>query len=161
MPQFDFANVFWPQLAWLVVFFSILYFGIVRLTLPKLGRVMTAREDQVTGDIGAAEAAKAEADRMANAHEASVVASQDGARAKLVAARASATASIEAKLALSKAALDARSDEAQAALDSARRDAVGKIEAVAADAAADIVEKLTGERPSGDAATVAARAALA
>ena len=161
MPQFDFSHVFWSQLAWLVVFFSILYFGIVRLTLPKLGRVMTAREDRVTGDIGAAEAAKDEADRMAIAHAASVVASQDVARAKLNAARASATASIEAKLAISKAALDARSDAAQAVLDTARRDAVGKIESVAADAAADIVEKLTGHRPGDDAAIFAARAALA
>ena len=161
MPQFDFAHVFWPQLIWLAVFFSILYFGIVRLTLPKLGRVMTAREDKVTGDIGAAEAAKVEADRMATAHEASVVAAQEVARTKLNAARASATASIEAKLALSKATLDARSDEAQAALDAARRNAFGQIEAVAADAAADIVEKLTGYRPGGDIATTAARAALA
>ncbi len=161
MPQFDFAHVFWPQVVWLAVFFSILYFGIVRLTLPKLGRVMSAREDKITGDIGAAESAKAEADRLLAAHEAGVIASQDAARVTLNAARDSANATIEAKLALSKAALDARSDEAQAALDAARRDAVGKIEALAADAAADIVEKLTGHRPDGEAASVAARAALA
>ena len=161
MPQFDFAHVFWPQVIWLAVFFAILYFGIVRLTLPKLGRVMTARESKVMGDIGAAEAAKAEADRLATAHHASVIASQEVARKTLNAARDSANATIEAKLALSKAALDARSDEAQAALDTARRDAVGKIEALAADAAADIVEKLTGYRPGGEAASAAARAALA
>lgn len=160
MPQFDFTHVFWPQLAWLAVFFTILYFGIVRLTLPKLGRVMTAREDQVSGDIATAEAAKAEADAMATAHAEGVAAAQDTARTKLNAARASATASIEAKLATSKAALDARSAEAQAALDTARAGALGQIEAVAADAASDIVEKLTGTRPQAEAASIAAHAAL-
>lgn len=161
MPQFDFAHVFWPQLAWLAVFFTILYFGVVRLTLPKLGRVMTAREDRVAGDIATAEAAKAQADRMAAAHAAGVAAAQDAARVKLNAARASSTAAIDAKLAESKAALDARTAEAQTALETARSAALGTIETVAADAASDIVEKLTGTRPETDTAAAAARMALA
>jgi F-type H+-transporting ATPase subunit b len=159
MPQFNFAN-FLPQMAWLALFFAILYFGVVRLTLPKLGRVMTAREDQVTGDLDTAEQAKAQADRMAVDYDAGVAAAQDAARAMLNGARSQATAALEAKLASSKAMLDARAAEAQAALDAARGKALGQIEQIAADAAADIVEKLTGTRPAeADSATVA-RAAL-
>jgi len=100
MPQFDLAN-FTPQLVWLALFFAILYFGVVSLTLPKLGRVMTAREDQVTGDIATAETAKAEADRMAADYDASVVAAQDSARAKLGVARATAVKTLEERLAAS------------------------------------------------------------
>ncbi len=62
------------------------------MTLPKLGRVMTAREDQVTGDLATAEAAKAEADRMAADYDQGVATAQDAARAELGEARSAATA---------------------------------------------------------------------
>ena len=161
MPQFDFHHVFWPQVAWLAVFFAILYFGVVRLTLPKLGRTMTAREDKVTGDIGAAETAKGEADRIAADYDEDIARSQDAARATLNEARAAATTAIEKKLAASNAKLSAHLADAQASLDVARSKAMGEIESVAASAAADIVEKLTGKRPADSAANSAARAALA
>ncbi len=64
MPQFDFANVFVPQFAWLALFFVVLYFGVVQRTLPKLGKVMGQREDQISGDIAAAQAAKTAADAI-------------------------------------------------------------------------------------------------
>lgn len=160
MPQFDLAN-FLPQMVWLAIFFVILYFGIVRLTLPKVGRVMQAREDQVAGDIATAEQAKGEADRMAADYDAGVATAQDAARAKLGEARAAAAAALEAKLKKSNDALAAKSAKAQAALDTARDAAFGQIESVAADAAADIVERLTGKRPATDAAAKAVRSALA
>jgi F-type H+-transporting ATPase subunit b len=161
MPQFDFTHVFWPQVVWLAVFFAVLYFGVVRLTLPKLGRTMAAREDKMTGDITIAETAKAEADRIAADYDAGVAAAQDAARGKLAAARLKATASIEKKLATTNEALAALGAEAQASLDAARARALVEIEAVAGDTAADIVEKLTGRRPDVNVANAAARAALA
>lgn len=160
MPQFELAN-FLPQLVWLTIFFAILYFGVVRLTLPKLGRVMTARDDRITADIAAAEAAKAEADRIAAEYDAGVAAAQDSARGRLTEARGAASSAIEAKLAASNAVLDTRAAAAQAALDTARSNALAEIENVAADAAADIVEKLTGARPAPAETAAATRAALA
>ena len=160
MPQFNLAN-FIPQLVWLAIFFAILYFGVIQMTLPKLGRVMTAREDQVTGDLSTAEAAKAEADRMAADYDLGVATAQDAARAKLGEARSAATAALEARLAASNAALNAQAAEAQAGLEAALGKALGQIESVAADAAADIVDKLTGKRPDAGAAASATRAALA
>jgi F-type H+-transporting ATPase subunit b len=160
MPQFQFAN-FLPQMVWLAIFFAILYFGVVRLTLPKVGKVMTAREDQVSGDLNAAERAKGEADRIQSDYDTGVAAAHDQARAAVTAAQASATKALEAKLAQSNAAIEARTSAAAADLDTARTAALGQIEGVAAEAAAAIVEKLTGTRPAEDAATAAARAALA
>lgn len=160
MPQFDFANVFVPQVVWLAFFFAILY-GVVLITLPKLGRVMQARDDQVTGDLDTAGRAKAEADRMQADYDAGVAAAQEAARARLIEARSKAAAALEGRLAQSNAELDARGKAAEAALETARSSAMGEIEAVAADVAADIVEKLTGTRPSADDANGAARAALA
>lgn len=159
MPQFQLAN-FLPQMVWLAIFFAILYFGIVRLTLPKVSRVMTAREDQISGDIATAQSAKSEADRMAADYDAGIAAAQDAARVQVTDARATATAAIEAKLKLSNDALHQQSATAQAGLDAALAKAFGEIESVAADAAADIVERLTGKRPADAAAAVAARGAL-
>lgn len=160
MPQFELVN-FAPQFVWMVIAFAILYFGIVRATLPKLGRTIDARDGKVKGDIAAARAAKAEADRMAADYDAGVASAQEQARARLEAVRRESAAALEAKLADSNAVLHARAAEADASLAAARQQAMARIEDVAADAAADIVEKLTGARPSADEAVVAARAALA
>ena len=160
MPQFELVN-FAPQFVWLVIAFSVLYFGIVKLTLPKLGRTVDARDRQIKDDIATAERAKAEADRMAATYEAGVANAQDDARARVEAARAKATDALERRLAESNAEIARRSAEAEGSLDHARRQAMSHIENVSADAAADIVEKLTGTRPAPEAANAAARTALA
>jgi F-type H+-transporting ATPase subunit b len=160
VPQFD-ATVFLPQMVWLAIFFAILYFGIVRLTLPKVGRVIAQRDAQVTGDLGVAETSKKEADRLRAEHDAGVARAQEAARARVAEAQAAAARSLEAKLAQSKAGVEARQAEADAALAKARGDALGQIERVAAEAAAEIVTKLTGTRPPESDAADAARAALA
>jgi len=160
MPQFEIAN-FIPQMFWLAIFFAILYFLVVRPTLPKLGRVMTERETRIGGDLDTAQHAKAEADRMAAEHEAGVADAHARARARVAEAQAAAAKSLEARLAASNAAIDARTAETQASIEAARASATGQIETVAADAAADIVQKLTGVRPDPGASATAARAALA
>lgn len=160
MPQFDFVHVSVPQLAWLAVFFAILYFAIVLPTLPKLGRVMEARENQVMSDIDTAAAAKAEADRIGADYDAGIASAHDEARRRIETARGAAAQSLETVLAKSKAALDARLAGAEASLASARGAALAEIETVAADAAADIVEKLTGRRPASADTAAATRAAL-
>jgi len=161
MPQFDFAHVVWPQLIWLAIFFAILYFGIVVPTLPKLGRVMDAREKQMTGDLALAEQAKMEADRLAADYDAGVATAQESARAQLLAARAAAAKKVEGRLADANRAIDAKMSAAEAALEASRASALAEIEAVAAEATAAIVEKLTGSRPADADAAQAARAALA
>lgn len=159
MPQFEIAN-FVPQLFWLAIFFAILYFAVVRPTLPKLGRVIDAREAQVIGDLDTAASAKAQADRMASDYDEGVAAAQGDARARVVAAQASAAKQLEAKLAESNAVIAVRTAAAEADIAAARQHAMAEIEGVAADAAGDIVEKLTGTRPDASQTATAARTAL-
>jgi len=160
MPQFNFAH-FIPQMAWLAFFFAVLYFVVVRATLPKLGRVMQAREDKVMGDLEVAHAAKAAADGVSAANQAALLKAQDEARAQVAAARATAQAAIVAQLADVDTGIHAKLEAAQAVLETARAKAAGEIEAIAADAAGAIVERLTGTRPADEQASAAARAALA
>ena len=112
------------QLFWLAIFFAILYFAVVRPTLPKLGRVMDARENQVTGDLDTAAKAKAEADRMQAEYDEGVATAQNNARARVAEAQASAARALEAKLNASNEAVHARTAAAEAGISEARRNAM-------------------------------------
>ena len=158
MPQFHFAENFLPQLAWLALFFAILYFGIVKLTLPKVARVVDQREATVTGDLAAAEAAKRSSDELAVRYTADMDAAHRSARATILDAQGRAQANIEHSLSAAGALLGERQQVADDALGEARRSALAEIDAVAQDAAADIVERLTGRRPASKVVTQAARA---
>ena len=117
MPQFH-LDTFVPQLFWLTIVFAVLYFGIVQMTLPKLGRTITARETQVAGDLSTAESAKGEADRLSAEHAAGLEKAHHNARSAIDAAKAKATANVEAALAAANRTL---ADKAAALQDAARR----------------------------------------
>lgn len=157
MPQFDFGHVFWPQIAWLAITFVVLYFGVVRLTLPKLGNVMDAREASIAGDLAAAKAAKDGADAVDEAYHAAMAKSREAARSAIAEAKTAAAKATEARL----AEAGVKSDAALAAAEDRIAKAVAKAEGTLADAAAEnaraIVAKLTGAEP----ALAAAKAAIA
>ena len=159
MPQFQFAQNLIPQLAWLAVFFTILYFGIVRLTLPKLGRVITAREGQVSGDLAAAEGAKLAADAALAQHQAALDAAHASSRANILEAQTRAAANLAQAMAATQSELAAKQVEADAALATRRSSALAEVEGAAQDVAADIVERLTGKRPASGVLSKAAIAA--
>lgn len=154
MPQFDFAHVFWPQLAWLALFFAVLYFGVVRLTLPKLGRVIGEREDRISGDLVAAKAAKAAADEVIELYQSELNASRDAARASIAAAKVGAAKASEVRLSAATAAAERQISEAEGRIASAVAAAEDALRNVAAESAQAIVARLTG----GKLAIAAARA---
>jgi F-type H+-transporting ATPase subunit b len=152
MPQFDFGHVFWPQIFWLAVAFVLLYFGVVRLTLPKLGKVMDAREASISGDLEAAKAAKESADTVNEAYNAEMNQSREAARSAIGEAKAKAAKSTETRLAKAGAKADAALAEAEARIAKAVAKAEGEIATAAAENAQAIVARLTGVEPKLDAA---------
>ncbi len=149
MPQFDLAN-FVPQLAWLTVFFLILYFGIIKATLPKIGRVVDERERTVGDDLSTAANAKTDADRIRADYEAAIAEAQAKAQQSVGEAKGEAGRSTEARLAELGRELEARIGEAQAGIVRAREGATAEIERIATEAAAEIVARLTGDKPAED-----------
>jgi F-type H+-transporting ATPase subunit b len=156
MPQFDLAN-FVPQLAWLTLFFTILYFGIVRLTLPKIGGLVDRREATVKSDIVGAESAKAESDRVRETYEAAIASAHSSAQATVGSAKAAAARATETRLAEANQSIEAHLAEAQASLDAARGGAMAEVERIAAEAAVEIVTLVSGRRPDEAAALAAVR----
>lgn len=156
MPQFE-PSVFLPQLVWLAAIFAVLYFFVVRPTLPKVGRVIDERETRVAGDLDAAEQAKGAADEIRTRYDEGMAEARKVAQAAVVAARDKAAQAAEVRMAAVSAALDARSDEAMNALASARAAAQATLATTAADLTADAVRRLSGL----DVATADVEAALA
>lgn len=161
MPQFDFANVFVPQLFWLAVFFLILYFGVVRTTLPKLGKVMDVRESTIAGDLASAREAKDRADALADEVRSESERHREAARSVIAAAKDEAAAASAKRLAAADATVDERLAAAQERIAEAREKARGLIHDLATEGAQAIVAKLTGSEPSRDAARAEVDAALA
>lgn len=161
MPQFDFTNVFWPQLFWLALFFIVLYFGIVRLTLPRLGKVMDERATKIDGDLEAARAAKESADELTERYRAELEKSRDEARGNIAAAKAEAAKASEARLAKAEADSAAKIDAAEARIADATAKAHESLRGVAIEGAQAIIAKLTNNQPSTDAVSGAVDAAMA
>lgn len=156
MPQFDTAN-FLPQLVWLAFFFAILYFGVVRMTLPRVDRVLDQRDSMIEGDLTAAESAKRDADALQQEFEQGLLDAQMRARTQLDEARDAAAKQVEKRLAEAAAVIADKQAAAEARLSEARERALAEVSAVAEQAAGDIVERLIGTRPAAE----QTRAALA
>ena len=143
MPQFD-PSSFASQLFWFGLIFALLYFAVVKPTLPKLGKVIDARDAQVASDLDRAEAAKGQADAVRTAYDESIKAAQAAAQAEVAAARDTAAKAADAQLKALAAQLDADADAAAVRLDAARTEARTSLETTVADLTGDAVARLTG-----------------
>ena len=151
MPQFDFAHVFWPQVAWLAVFFAVLYFGVVRLTLPKLGSLVDAREAQVLGDLASARDAKAAAEESQARYIGNLATAREQARHEVVQAKAHANRATTDALRTADEAAEAHIHAAEGRIAKAVQLAEGHLREVIADNAQAIVARVTGREPGMDA----------
>ena len=162
MPQIDqISEIFASQLFWLVVTFGLLYFIVGRGMLPKIEATVDMRDQRISGDLAAAEAARASAEGLEAANRERTEANRAEALKVTQAAKEAAAREAEVKLKAADAEAAARVEAAEARIRAASDAAQGEIESVAADAAQDIVARLTGKNVSRDAAADAVRAALA
>lgn len=150
MPQFDPAN-FLSQMVWLAAIFAVLYFAIVRPTLPKVGKMIDERESRVTGDLDAAESAKGEADAIRARYDEGMVAAREAAQAQVAASQVEAARRSEVRMAELAGVLDARADDAASRLAGARSAARAALAATTTELTSDAVARLIGlELPAAD-----------
>lgn len=160
MPQFEVANAL-PQIVWLALIFAILYLTLSYGALPKVDKMATKRAQVIGDDLAHAESAKAQAEATSAAYEASLAEARNAAVKVTVEAKASTSRDTAERLKGVDADIDARVGEAAARIEAARAQALANLDAVAADATADIVERLTGRRPTPGEAGAAIAAAQA
>lgn len=160
MPQFEVANAL-PQIVWLAIIFAILYLTLSYGALPKVEKVTAQRAQMIGSDLAKAEAAKARAESTSAAYEASLADARSAAGRVTVEAKAATSRETAERLRGVDADIDARIADATTRIETARAQALANLDAVAAGATADIVERLTGRRPSPGEAGAAIAAAQA
>lgn len=144
MPQLNFHD-YTPQLFWLAVTFTVLYWLMKRVALPRVADVVAAREQRIANDLDRAGSLKAEAEEAMQAYEKA----QAEARARAAdivrqteAAIAKETASRQAQLADD---LGQRLKDAESRIAAAKASAMGNLASVSSEVARSAVERLIGE----------------
>ncbi|WP_442681382.1 F0F1 ATP synthase subunit B family protein [Sphingomonas sp. ASY06-1R] len=161
MPQIDqIASIYASQLFWLVVVFGLILIGSY-LMLPKIQGTVEQRDARISGDLAAAERARAEADAADDAYQTKLGTSRSEAQVAAAKAKAEAAAISEKEIKSADAAIAAKVSAAEAQLQAQQAAALSEIENVAADAVQEIVAKVAGLRVDQQDAAAAVKTALA
>ncbi|HZG08090.1 MAG TPA: ATPase [Allosphingosinicella sp.] len=162
MPQISqISEIFASQLFWLVVTFGLLYLIVGRGMLPKIEATVDMRDQRISGDLAAAEAARDAAERLEAGNRERAEANRAEALKVTQAAKEDAARAAEIRVKAAEGEAEARVSAAELRIREKTDAALGEIEGVAADAAQDIVARLTGKNVSREAAADAVRMALA
>lgn len=158
MPQISqIAATYASQIFWLLITFGLLYFVVGKGMVTKIVSTVDAREQRITGDLAAAEAARAQADRTEEAWRIEMDAARNAAMAETAAAKLQATQSAEQQVKAADADLAERVGHHDLAIANAKAEALANLETVAAEAARDLVAKLSGAQVTVDQAAHAVR----
>ncbi|MEX2648102.1 MAG: F0F1 ATP synthase subunit B' [Alphaproteobacteria bacterium] len=157
MPQLDTAT-FAPQLVWLAITFIALYLILGRRLLPRIGEILESRQDKIAHDLGAAEAARKEAEAATTAYEASLAKARADAQALRVQTIEESRAASAARQDDLAADLAREAAAAERAIGAAKARALDDIERAAAEVAQAAVARLIGVEVDADRALAAVRA---
>lgn len=162
MPQIEqIAATLSSQVFWLLVFFGVTFVLVGLGMVPKIMGTVELRDNQIAGDLAAAQAARDAANTEEEAWRKRENANRAAAQNVIGEAKAQAAAASAAKLAEAQSRLDERVALAEGAIDAARISAMAEIEGVAADAARDIVARVAGAEVEPAAAEAAVKEVLA
>ncbi|NQZ46017.1 MAG: ATPase [Erythrobacter sp.] len=162
MPQIDQLDAFTTsQIFWVLIFFGITFFVIGRGMVPKVMSTVALRDEQISSDLTAAQAARDAADEQEEAWRERENANRAKAQGLIADAKAKAASASEAKLAKAQERLDAKLVTAEGEIEAARTAAMAEVETVAAEATQDIVARLAGAKVDKRTARSAVKKALA
>lgn len=162
MPQIaQIAETYSSQIFWLLLTFGFVFFVVGRGMVPKVQATVDARDNRISADLDAAKASFARADELEEEWRAQENAARADAQTLIAQAKADAAKASEGQLHEADAAIAAKIAAAEAEVAAARSSALTQIETVAADAAAEMVLRVAGTQVSPQAASEAAKAALA
>jgi F-type H+-transporting ATPase subunit b len=152
------TETFPSQFFWLVVCFAVLFVVMWRIAGPRIAGAIGRRKGQIEGDIATADKHRKDAEAALAGYETALA----SARAKAHAEAEENRRRIEAEVDKAKAAADAEAREAsakaEAGIAAARAQAAVHVTKAAQDAAAEIVNRLIGDKVSPEEAEAAVKA---
>jgi len=159
-PPFDPAT-FGSQLLWLAIFFGLLYFLMSRVALPRIGSILSERDNRIAGDLAEAGRLKKETDAAIAAYEQALATARQNAHAIAHAAREEAKSKIAGERARIEGGLREKLEAAELRIAEVKNRALSEVDAVAKEATETLVEVLLGPRVTQPEVAEAVQSALA
>jgi F-type H+-transporting ATPase subunit b len=145
MPQMN-PEWYASQLFWLVLTFGFLLIVMSRVALPRIGGTIENRRTRIVGDLESADQARRDAAAALKAYETSLAGARTRALALADEGRKAVVSEVEKVKAATEASAQKTLAEAEARIADTRQAAAANVRNLASEAAADIVERLIGER---------------
>lgn len=159
MPQFDLAT-FPSQIIWLALTFVVLYIVMARVALPRIGDVLSERQEKIDDSLTEAEEMRAQAQSDAEAYDKALAGAREQARAAIQEVVHAASLAAGAKQEALGQRLAQQIKMAEAEIERAKRTAQGSIRDAAVGVAQAATQRLIGLTPSEQQTTAAVDKAL-
>jgi len=149
MPQLD-PTFFASQLFWLALSFLILYVLLAKLLLPPFVRILTQREQTVTGDLEQAQSMKSQAEHARIDYERTLADSRERAQQTITNAMAKQKVKAEADGKAMDKKIEKKLAEASETIAAKKQELIASLMPTTGELTALIVEKLVSHKPAGD-----------
>ena len=154
MPQLDFST-FPSQIFWLFVSFAVLYGLMATLIVPRLERIVTARQGRVDGDLERASRLQSEAEAIMQAYEKALADARAQAQATMKATLDRLNQVAAERQSQATAQITRRLEEAERRIAAEKTQALASLPQIAAEVAQSAVARLAGKEIAGAAVTAA------
>lgn len=144
-PPFD-PQYFAGQVFWLLISFTILYFMLSRVFLPKIGQTLEDRSNRIADDLDTAAHMQAEAQDASTAYDRSLSDARAKAHNVAESTRQSVDAEIEAEMLEADALAAKQADVAEARIRKIREAALANIDSIATEVAQSAIEAISGKK---------------
>jgi F-type H+-transporting ATPase subunit b len=158
LPQLD-TSTYPSQLLWLVIVFGALYLLLSKVLLPKIANALETRQSRIAADLAQAEQLNDDARKASEAYDAALADARAKANAIAQENRAEVLKELEAEQSKVDAQLADKLATAEKQIASTREKAMGEVENIAGQLVDDVVQELTGSKPSAAAVKSAIAAA--
>lgn len=155
MPQFAQIDTFPSQIFWLLVTFTILYILLSRVVLPRIGDVVTNRQNKIDEDLSKAETLREKAAAAQEAYEATMAKAVEDARAVHREVAEDISAKVEKENTKLTKKLVKQAAEADERIAGAKSAALTELRESAVEVVQAAAERLTGAKVDGKEAQAA------
>lgn len=159
MPQFNIAT-FPPQLIWLALTFVVLYILMARVALPRIGNVLSERQEKIDDNLAVADELRTQAKADADAYTGELAKAREQARAAIHDAAQQVSSEASAKQEALGQRLTAQIKAAEAEIEKAKANARTSIREAAVGVAQSATQRLIGTSPAEPAIAAAVDRAL-
>jgi len=142
-PPFD-STTFASQFLWLAITFVLLYWLVAKIAIPRIAGILAERQGRISGDLQAAEQAKANSEAARLGYEKALADARASGFAIAEAARNDAKTAADAERKGIEANLAAKLAEAEARIAGIKSEALSGVGVIAGEATEAIVKALVG-----------------